>query len=74
MSPRRLVPIGEPCTFENNLALVKTGMAMMQYFTAFGPQVERLRTECGTVSAIAGILKAPLDIIADKMRGYLGLG
>ncbi|HJN08977.1 MAG TPA: uroporphyrinogen decarboxylase family protein [Pirellulaceae bacterium] len=69
----QLVPIGEPCTVENNLALVKTGMAMMQYFTAFGPQVERLRTECGTVSAIAGILKAPLDIIADKMRGYLGL-
>ena len=49
------------------------GMAMTQYFTAFGPQVERLRTKGGTVSAIAGILKAPLDIIADKMRGYLGL-
>jgi uroporphyrinogen-III decarboxylase len=67
------VPIGSPSTFENNLALLKTGMAMMQYFTAFGPQVERLRTECGTVSAIAGILKAPLDILADKLRGYLGL-
>lgn len=69
----QLVPIGTPCTFENNLALVKTAMAMMQYFTAFGPQVDRLHTECGTVSAIAGILKAPLDIIADKLRGYLGL-
>ena len=69
----QLCPIGRPCTYENNLALVKTGMAMMQYFTAFGPQVERLRTECGTVSAIAGILKAPMDIIADKLRGYLGL-
>jgi uroporphyrinogen-III decarboxylase len=55
------------------LALVKTSAAMMQYFTAFGPQVERLRTECGTVSAIAGILKAPMDILADKLRGYLGL-
>jgi uroporphyrinogen-III decarboxylase len=32
-----------------------------------------MRTESGTVSAIAGILKAPLDIIADKLRGYLGL-
>ena len=69
----QIVPDGEPCTFENNLALVKTSMAMMQYFAAFGPQVERLRRECGTVSAIAGILKAPLDIIADKLRGYLGL-
>ncbi len=69
----QLSPIGGPCTYENNLALVKTAMAMMQYFTAFGPQIERLRTECGTVSAIAGILKAPMDIIADKLRGYLGL-
>ena len=29
--------------------------------------------ESGTVSAISGILKAPMDIIADKLRGYLGL-
>ena len=32
-----------------------------------------MRTECGTASAIAGIFKAPFDIIADKLRGYLGL-
>ena len=69
----QVVSTGAPCTVENNLALVKTSMAMMQYFSDFGPQVERLRHECGTVSAIAGILKAPLDIIADKLRGYLGL-
>ncbi len=69
----QLVPIGTPCTYQHNLALVKTGMAMLQYFSAFGPQVERLRIECGTAPAIAGILKAPLDIIADKLRGYLGL-
>jgi hypothetical protein len=65
--------LGEPSTMRNNVALVKSGMAMLQYFCAFGPQVERLRTECGTGSAIAGIFKAPFDIIADKMRGYLGL-
>jgi uroporphyrinogen-III decarboxylase len=69
----QLVPLGQPNTAQNNLALIKTSMAMLQYFMAFGPQVERLRTECGTVSAIAGILKAPLDILADKLRGYLGL-
>ena len=46
---------------------------MLQYFMAFGPQIERLRKECGTVSAIAGILKAPFDILADKLRGYIGL-
>jgi len=48
-------------------------MAMMQYFGAFGTQAALLREESGTVSAIAGILKAPLDIIADKLRGYIGL-
>ncbi len=69
----QLVPSGTPCTYKHNLALVKTSAAMMQYFTAFGPQVQRLQSECGTVSAIAGILKAPMDIIADKLRGYLGL-
>jgi uroporphyrinogen-III decarboxylase len=63
----------ENTTYRNQLALVKGGMAMLQYFYAFGPQIERLRTECGTVSAIAGILKAPLDILADKLRGYIGL-
>ena len=65
--------IGQPATYRNNLALVKSSMAMMVYFTAFGPQIQRLRDECGTVSAIAGIFKAPFDIIADKLRGYVGL-
>ncbi len=65
--------IGEASTYHNNLALVKSAMAMLQYFYAFGPQVARLQSECGTGSAIAGIFKAPFDIIADKMRGYLGL-
>lgn len=65
--------MGAPCSYRNNLAYVKGGMAMLQYFQAFGPQIQRLRTECGTVSAISGIFKAPFDIIADKLRGYVGL-
>lgn len=65
--------IGESCTYRNNLSLVKGAMAMLQYFYAFGPQIDRLRKEAGTVSAIAGIFKAPFDIIADKLRGYVGL-
>jgi hypothetical protein len=65
--------IGEPSSYRNNLALVKGGMAMLEYFYAFGPQIQRLRTECGTPSSIAGIFKAPFDIIADKLRGYVGL-
>ncbi len=46
---------------------------MMLYFMSFPGQIARLRRESGTVSAIAGIFKAPMDIIADKLRGYLGL-
>jgi len=64
---------GEANTFRNNLSFLKGGMAMMQYFGAFGVQAARLRAESGTVSAIAGILKAPFDILADKLRGYIGL-
>jgi hypothetical protein len=55
------------------LSFVKGGMSMLSYFTAFGPQVGRMRSECGTVSAISGMLKAPLDILGDKLRGYIGL-
>lgn len=70
---QRLVAPGSPNTIENNLAWLKGGMAVMQYFTAFGTAVERLRTECATPAAINGILKSPFDIIADKFRGYIGL-
>lgn len=68
-----VAPIGSPATYRNNLSFVKGGMAMMQYFTAFGPAIAAMREKSGTVSAIAGILKAPMDILADKLRGYLGL-
>ena len=65
--------IGGPSTYRNNLSFVKGAMAMLSYFYAFGPQIARLRSECGTASAIAGIFKAPFDILADKLRGYVGL-
>lgn len=64
---------GQPTSYRNNLSFVKGGMAMLSYFQAFGGQVERMRTECGTPSSICGMLKAPLDILADKLRGYMGL-
>ncbi len=70
---RYVCPQGQPVTIQNNLSFLKGGMAMLSYFTAFGPQIQRLREESGTVSAIAGIFKAPFDILADKLRGYLGL-
>ncbi len=62
-----------PADYRNNVALVKSGMGMLNYFHAFGTQAARLRSESGTVSAISGILKAPFDILADKFRGYIGL-
>ena len=68
-----LSPLGGPVTFEHNTSLVKGAMAMMQFFSAWGVQESRLRSESGTVSAIAGMLRAPLDFIADKLRGYVGL-
>ncbi|MCX7826854.1 MAG: hypothetical protein N2689_15045, partial [Verrucomicrobiae bacterium] len=68
-----VVAPGKPNTYRNNLSFVKGGMAMLHYFSSFGAQIARMRSEAGTVSAISGILKAPLDIIADKFRGYLGL-
>ncbi len=74
--PRVALPLaapGKPVTTEHNLSLLKGGMAMMQYFGSIGGQVQRMRDETGTVSAIAGILKAPMDILADKLRGYFGL-
>lgn len=70
---RDVVPIGAPATSRNNQSFLKGGMAMLKYFSAFATQNARLRSESGTVSAISGILKAPFDIIADKLRGYLGL-
>jgi len=64
---------GEKASYRNNIALVKGGMAMMNYFSSFARQNALLKSESGTVSAIGGILKAPFDIIADKLRGYVGL-
>lgn len=70
---RKIAAAGEPATFRHNVALVSAAQAMTEYFNAFGPHVERLRSEAGVPGAIAGILKAPFDIIGDKLRGYLGL-
>ena len=64
---------GEPTSYRNNLSFLKGGMAMLTYFNAFGKQNALLRSESGTVSAISGILKAPFEILADKLRGYMGL-
>ena len=66
-------PMNEKTSFRNNLSFLKGGMAMMNYFGGFGTQNALLRSESGTVAAISGVFKAPFDIIADKLRGYIGL-
>ena len=60
----------EPASYRNNLSWLKGGMAVLTYFGKFGEQNRLLREQSGTVSAISGCLKAPLDILADKLRGY----
>ena len=65
-----LSAVGEATTYRNNLAWLKGGMAMLHYFTKYGEQVARLKAESGTVHAIAGCLKMPFDMLADKLRGY----
>ena len=62
--------MGETTSYRNNLSWLKGGMGMLSYFQKFGEQNARLRSESGTVSAIAGCLKSPFDIIADKLRGF----
>ncbi|MFW5980633.1 MAG: uroporphyrinogen decarboxylase family protein [Halanaerobiaceae bacterium] len=70
--PRVSGEIGGENKFYNDLALVKGSMSMLSYFNDLGEQNLRLK-EVGAVPAISGILKAPLDIIGDKLRGYFGL-
>ncbi len=68
-----VVAPGEPTSYRNHLAWLKGGMAMLDYFGKFGGQIQQLREESGTVHAIAGCLKMPFDVLADKLRGYRGL-
>ena len=68
----RLSPPGDPVTLGHNAALISGALAYADYMGAFGPAAARLRYESGIVGANAGMVKAPLDILADKFRGYLG--
>ncbi len=61
---------GDATTFESNMTWLKAGIGMVMYDNAWGSANLALRHECGCVPAIAGILKAPFDILADKLRGF----
>ena len=64
---------GMKADFDHNLALISGAMAYVSYMNAFGPAAEKLKYDAGIVGANSGMLKAPLDIIADKFRGYVNM-
>jgi hypothetical protein len=68
----RVRSAGEPVTFDHNAALVSGALAYANYMNAFGPAAHALKYESGLVGANAGMIKAPLDILSDKFRGYMG--
>lgn len=67
----RVQEIASPVDFEHNVALISGAMAYANYMHAFGPAAAKLKYESGLVSANSGMIKAPLDILADKFRGYM---
>jgi len=42
-----VLPPGSPVTHRHNMSFLKGGLAMLQYFNAFGPQYAKLQSECG---------------------------
>ena len=70
---KHIAPPGAPASFRGNMAMISGVAAIKNYLTAYGPHIAQMKNETGTPCAIAGILKAPFDIIADKFRGYKAL-
>jgi len=64
---------GQPVDFDHNLSLISGALAYGNYMNAFAPAANKLKYEAGVVSANAGMIKAPLDIMADKLRGYINV-
>ncbi|HET6487301.1 MAG TPA: hypothetical protein VFH83_12815, partial [Spirochaetia bacterium] len=64
---------GEPVTYNHTMALINGALSFQTYLSAFGTYGDRLRILSGVVPATAGTLKAPLDILGDKLRGFLNL-
>ena len=65
-------PEGAPVTFDHNMAFVNGIMAYNQFFNTWGAKHVEL-VEAGVVPAVGSVLKAPLDILGDKLRGYINL-
>jgi len=69
---RHLRPQGEPVTFEHNMSLINGILAYDHFFQIWGAKTAEL-IAAGVAPAVASVLKAPLDILGDKLRGYVNL-
>jgi len=69
---RHIEPAGRPVTFEHNMSLINGILAYDRFFTTWGAKTAEL-IQAGIVPAVAAVLKAPLDILGDKLRGYINL-
>lgn len=67
----RVQPRGGYVDFDHNVSLWSGALAYANYMHAFGPAAQRLKEESGIVSANAGMIKAPFDILCDKFRGFV---
>jgi len=70
-SATRVKPAGSHVDFGHNYSLMAGAMAYNNYMHAFGPAAFNLKYKSGVVSANSGMIKAPLDIFADKLRGFI---
>jgi methoxylated aromatic compound---corrinoid protein Co-methyltransferase len=69
---RNLNPPGEPVTFAHNMSLINGILAYDLLFQTWGAKTTEL-VRAGIVPAVSSVLKAPLDILGDKLRGYVNL-
>lgn len=69
---RNLNPPGEPVTFAHNMSLINGLLAYDLMFQTWGAKTAEL-IQAGIVPAVGSVLKAPLDILGDKLRGYVNL-
>lgn len=69
---RHIKQLGSPVTFEHNMSLINGIMAYNKFFSTWEAKTNEL-IQAGVVPAVGSVLKAPLDIIGDKLRGYLNL-
>lgn len=63
---------GEPVTWSHNTSLINGILAYDHLFSTWGAKTTEL-VQAGVVPAVSSVLKAPLDILGDKLRGYVNL-